>query len=315
MNKIFSKIKRQWRKIKYLDKTQLSYFVITGFIGAFCLFTGGTYSYFTITRNLSAATITIAKLNYNLSSTTSGYTDGSISVPAGGTTIVELTLESLNNIETKYALNYNSLSPDVKVYYSENLKNNMQGTIGATGSDIAMRVVIVNNGAAAATVNFTVNGGYVKNTLGPSNITEGYFEADVTLRTTLLNENMDNALVNQDLPPQNGEYVYFRTQCNENVNATWDNTNWKLDLGEVDKQIACDVYFKKMANDLETYYGLVKKDGTVAISQEAPNETAYTFSKAECNTETTATWNATSKQLELSNLNDKTICIGYFNEN
>lgn len=313
MNKIFSKIKRQWRKIKYLDKTQLSYFVVTGFIGAFCLFTGGTYSYFTITKNLNAATITIAKLSYNLTSTTNGYSNGSISVPAGGTTVVDLTLESLNSIETKYVLNYNSASSDVKVYYSHNNRNNVQGIIGPTGSDVAIRVVIVNNGAGAANVNLTVSGGYIKNTLNPSNITEGYFESDITVRAILMDESMANSIIDQDIPAKDGEYVYFRTQCNENADATWNSESWTLDLG-VEKQVACDVYFKKMGSDIETYYGLIKKDGTVSITSETPSAEQYTFARTECNTNATATWDETNRQLSLSNITDKTICTGYFNE-
>ncbi len=313
MNKIFSKFKRQWRKIKYLDKTQLSYFVVTGFIGAFCLFTGGTYSYFTITKSLNAATITIAKLNYNLSSTTSGYNDGNISVPAGGTTFVDLTLESLNAIETKYALNYSTSSSDIQVYYSENIKYNMQGVIGPTGSDITMRVVIVNNGASASNVNLTVNGGYVKNNI-TSNIVNGYFETDITVRTILMDETMSNSIVDQDFPTKDGEYSFFRVQCSQNVGATWDNENWNLSLGEIDTQVACDVYFKKMAYDLETYYGLVKKDGTLEFTQAAPDENLYTFDRAQCNNDSTATWDTENRQLVLSNISNKTICLGYFNE-
>ncbi len=34
--------KRSWRKLKYLDKTQFNYFVVTGFLGLFCMFTGTT---------------------------------------------------------------------------------------------------------------------------------------------------------------------------------------------------------------------------------------------------------------------------------
>lgn len=314
MKKLMSKIKRQWRKIKYLDKTQLSYFVVTGFIGAFCLFTAGTYSYFTIIKDLNAATITIAKLKYNLSSTTSGYSEGNISVPAGETKVVDLTLESLNNIETKYALNYSTSESGIEVYYSENLRNNMMGLIGPVGSDITMRVVIVNSGTTAANVNLTATGGYVKNTL-TTNITQGYFEADIVVRTVLLDENAENAILEQNFPTKDGEYVYFRTSCSEDVTPSWDNENWKLNLGEISGQIACDVYFKKMAYDVEIYIGLEKKDGSFVLSTEVPSASAYTFNRTECNNSATATWDETARELVLANTTSKTICVGYFKEN
>ena len=87
--KFTSNLKRSWRKLKYLDKTQFNYFIVTSFIGIFCLFTGFSYSRFTVSKYLSAATITIAKLNYTLSSSTSGYSNGSISVGAGETAYVD----------------------------------------------------------------------------------------------------------------------------------------------------------------------------------------------------------------------------------
>jgi len=82
----------------------------------------------------------------------------------------------------------------------------------------------------------------------------------------------------------------------------------------VEKQVACDVYFKKMGSDIETYYGLIKKDGTVSITSETPSAEQYTFARTECNTNATATWDETNRQLSLSNITDKTICTGYFNE-
>ena len=114
-------LKKAWRKFKYLDKLQFNYFIITSFIGAFCLFTGVTYSAFTISKKLNAAVITIAKLNYTLAEngTSTGYNNGSVSVGAGETVTLNLRLTSSNVSETRYALNYIE-QQGIQVYYSHN---------------------------------------------------------------------------------------------------------------------------------------------------------------------------------------------------
>ena len=308
---IISKIKKQWRKLKYLDRTQLSYFVVTTFIGAFCLFTGGTYSYFTITKHLNAATITIAKLNYNLSSTTEGYTNGNITVPAGETIFVDLNLESLNSIETKYALKYNTEATGVEVYYSENIGNNMQGVIGSRGSNITLRVVIVNNGTGNANINLTVDGGYIKNSLS-TNITRGYFEKDIVVRTVLLDENLGNAIIEQDFPSKTGEYVYFRTQCTEDATATWDNENWTLNIDDIQKQIACDVYFKKPKSDIEIYFNLIDTDGTSRLVENVPNDGTYQYKQSKCNTGANSIWDNNAWALSIDDIKERTVCVADF---
>jgi hypothetical protein len=314
LKKFTLNIKRSWRKLKYLDKTQFQYFVVTSFIGAFCLFTSTTYSIFTISKYLNAATITIAKLSYTLSSTTTGYSNGNITVAAGDTVYVDLTLKSLNKITTKYALNYSSPSSDVSVYYSENLKNNMSGTIGSSGSSITLRVVIVNSGSASATVNLTVAGGYVKNSLS-SNITDGYYEQDLVIRTTLLDENFENATQASEFPDKTGNYAYYKTVCSEDANATWDYANWSLNIEDTSIQMSCDVFFKKMTNDIELYYMLSDANGKNGVlSDSVPNDGTYEYKSVTCSTDATATWDSSNWKFSISGMTENTLCIGYFNK-
>ncbi|HBA37431.1 MAG TPA: hypothetical protein DCY94_01780, partial [Firmicutes bacterium] len=186
--KFATNVKRSFRKIKYLDKTQASYFIVTCFIATFFMFTGITYSYFTFSKSLNAATITIAKLNYTLDSKTEGYKDRLVTVAPGETKFVDLELKSLNAERTKYALNYKSSLDNVKVYYSETLKKNVSGIIGPNGSVIDMRIVIENSDTEKeATIEFDIAGGYLQNTL-KSNIENGYFEQDFTMRTHIYDE-------------------------------------------------------------------------------------------------------------------------------
>ena len=115
--KLSSSIKKLYRKLKYLDKTKATYFGVSIFLAAFCLFTGGTYSYFMFSEHLNTAVISIAKLNYLLTSTNSNFKNNSITVGAKQELQLTLNLKSLNNQNTKFALDFITSSPDVKVYY------------------------------------------------------------------------------------------------------------------------------------------------------------------------------------------------------
>lgn len=311
--KVSNVIKQSFRKLKYLDKTQLNYFLVMSFLLEFCLFTGTTYSYFTFSKHLNAATITIAKLNYNLSSPSSDYANGSITVLPGEKKAIDLNLASLNKIKTKYALKYSTQVSGVKVYYSESYKNNMAGTIGPEGSNISMRVIIVNNGSSTAKVGLTISGGYLQNTL-ETNITEGYFEEDIVIRTVLLENGLTNGIIGENFPEKGGEYSYFKTECSKDVDATWDNETWQLEIGGIKSRIACDVYFKKMTSDIETYFVLQGSEGSQTYTTVVPNDGTYTFDRATCNTGATATWDETEWKMNISNIQKQTICTGYFKQ-
>jgi len=316
INNIFkvikSDIKRGWRKLKYLDKTQFNYFVVTSFIGAFCLFTGTTYSAFTLSRYLNAATITIAKLNYTLSSSTSGYSNGTISVPAGETVYVDLTLDSLNSATTRYALNYTSTNSSSTAYYSHNLGNNVEGTIAASGQ-ITMRIVLTNTGASADTVTFTISGGYVQNSL-TSNITEGFYEQDVVVRTTLYDANFANPTSVSSFPSSSSGYAYYKTECTETVTANWDNDNWYLDLDNMGQQVACDVYFKQLSTnyDIEIWYKTTNESGVTTLSSTPPSSSSgLSYLSTTCSTGS-ATWNDSTRTLSVTGTTGQTLCVAEF---
>lgn len=312
--KLTTSIKKSLRKLKYLDKTQSSYFLVTSFLATFLMFTGFTYSYFTLSNKIGNATIAIARLKYNLSSTLSSFNEGNISVPSGSTLYIDLNLESLNTMETKYALQFSSDNPNIKVYYSADLANNMAGVIGPTGSKIKMCVVIVNKGTEDGVVNLTVHGGYLQNTL-ESNITEGHFDQDIIVRSIILDDDMQDGVINQDFPTKESGYSYFRTSCNDEVSTSWNSEAWNLEISDIGSRVACDVYFKKMTSDIEVYFALKKKDGSLSYENSLPTDGTYTFKNAECNTGAIASWDEVNKKLNISGMEAKTACIGYFQEN
>lgn len=316
MKRIIKSIKKIHRKLKYLDRTKKRYFTTMIFISSFSLFIGVTYSYFYITEHLSVATIAIAKLNYTLSSTSDRFNaeNKTVSLNAGETLSLTLTLKSLNAQETKYALSYNANAP-VKVYYSEEFKNNMTGVIGITNSEIVLHIILVNSGTTDETVNLITKGGYLQNIL-TSNITEGFFpqDADVIVRTTLLDENLENSYTTTEFPTKESDYAYFKTDCSSSTaTPIWDNEAWNLKVNDVTERTNCDVYFKKVTNDIETYYLVIESDGSKKYLTTAP-DTTYAFKSASCN-QGTATWNNDTQQLELTDIGEKNVCIAEFTKN
>ena len=309
LKKFLRNFKKAYRKLKFLDKTQLQYYVVVSFIGLFCTFTTTTYSVFTVSKYLNAAVITTAKLSYTLTSNAPEYNNGVVSVPAGETVILDLTLSSLNSQNTKYALNYSTNNQNISVYYSYNLENNMAGTIGTSGSSIPMRVVIVNSGSTAATVNLTVAGGYVNNTL-ESNITEGYYENDIVVRIIKQDADFTNDTQVSTFPTPAQGYGYYNTVCNEIATPVWDNSTSTLNLNNLTERIVCTAYFKAFASDIEVYYELRDSNGLNSTrASSVPNNGTYTFQSAHCSSNATANWNSTNWRLEVTGVQEKTICV------
>ena len=317
-------LKRAWRKLKYLDKTQFNYFVVTGFIGFFCLTTAFSYAAFVVSNTINnAITLRIAKLNYTLqasgtpSNATVNCSDTSctITVAANTTGMATFTLTSQNPIITKYALSYSSKGDKTNVYYSQNLTYNMVGTIGTTGSDVVLRVVVENtNASASENAVISVTGGYLQNGL-TSNITNGYYEQDVTLRTILMDENFSISDTTQTtFPSRTAGYAYYKTECTEESNPVWDFDTWSLDLNKVTKQISCDVYFKKLTTgkDLEIAYKIIDANGNVTMSNEVITDSNYGYQGTTCSSNASGSWSRVDGKITISNVDGQTLCVATF---
>lgn len=304
-------IKRSFRKLKYLDKTQASYYIVTSFLVAFIMFGGVTYSYFTFSKNIGAATITIAKLNYSLESKTPGYQNDEITVEPGETKFVDIDLKSYNGIRTKYALKYTFDGGNVKVFYSENNRNNMQGVIGALGSMINMRVVVINDGSTASRVSFQLDGGYLQNTLA-TNITDGYFERELTVRAQIYDDIFENIIESSSFPDK-AEYTYYKTECSNGVTATFDKEAWSLNTNDISKRTSCDVYFKKTTEEVETYYIIKGSGETRLVSREAPDTIGlYNYTGSTCTEGTTYTFDEATFAFDITEHTGNTVCVAEF---
>lgn len=166
------------KKLRYRDTLRSKYFFVMIFIVIFCMFTSITYSFFTLNKSLNAATITVNKFNYELSSTNPKFINNSIAVSPNEVINLDLSLKSLNVIDSKYAINYESDNEGLKVYYEEKIDQNISGIIATSNSIIDAKVVLENTSATSATVTFEVNGGYTQNELAASNITDLYEMGD-----------------------------------------------------------------------------------------------------------------------------------------
>lgn len=306
---LIKKTKASIYKLKYADKSKSRLFVVLSFIVVFGLFVGLSYSEFIATDEMNAINIKIADLNFTLSNdNTRG--SSSINVGANETKIINFTLTSQNNIQAKYALNYESSSNDIKVYYSNNAQNNMSGIIGTSGASIHFRVVIVNSSKKDETVSFSLTSGYVNQEDLKSNITEGYYEEALVKRTILLDENFENAIEAVSNPSIDSDYLYFDTICSEEANITWNINKNDVDIETESPSIACDVYFKKASKqDIELVYNVIDNQKFNVISEGTIDYNKYTYISSHCNNEAIIEFDNTTHEVTISDITSKTLCV------
>ncbi len=249
-----------------MDRTKARYFAVAVFLSAFCLFTGGTYSYFALSKFLSAATISIAKLNYELTSTDTNFQNNSITVGAGKTVKLTLDLKSLNAQNTKYALDYISDNPNLKVYYVGNMEQNVQGEIGELNSIININIVIKNTGASSETVRFDLKGGYLQNTL-ESNINEA--QPSSPLKAVSYNESSKLWAHKANI-----KKVVFETSINPKENATYS-----YDISQ-DGDESVMSYLVSDSEDSTKYVAYIQSNGKT-IANKYSGYLFYNFSSLE----------------------------------
>ena len=176
--------------------------MIYGVLLMTCLVIGLSYGAFIFsTDKYRSSELLISKLNYSIdiqedgsSKTTINGT--SVTVPASTKVYLNITLTSVNEIDSKYTLAYKT-STNAKVEYSDRTPWNTQGVI--KGIDIntyskKIRVVIDNTDISTSSiVNFQVYGGYSFNSYANIELTDGY--VSVSGPYTEVATNIGNRLV------------------------------------------------------------------------------------------------------------------------
>ena len=176
--------------------------MIYGVLLMTCLVIGLSYGAFIFsTDKYRSSELLISKLNYSIDiqedgSSKSTINGSSVTVPASIKVYLNITLTSVNEIDSKYTLAYKT-STNAKVEYSDRTPWNTQGVI--KGIDIntyskKIRVVIDNTDVSTSSiVNFQVYGGYSFNSYANIELTDGYIT--VSGPYTEVTTNIGNRLV------------------------------------------------------------------------------------------------------------------------
>ena len=176
--------------------------MIYGVLLMTCLVIGLSYGAFIFsTDKYRSSELLISKLNYSIDIQEDGSNKASINgtsvtVPASTKVYLNITLTSVNEIDSKYTLAYKT-STNAKVEYSDRTPWNTQGVIKGIDSNTyskKIRVVIDNTDISTpSTVNFQVYGGYSFNSYANIELTDGY--VSVSGPYTEVATNIGNRLV------------------------------------------------------------------------------------------------------------------------
>ena len=176
--------------------------MIYGVLLMTCLVIGLSYGAFIFsTDKYRSSELLISKLNYSIDiqedgSSKSTINGSSVTVPASTKVYLNITLTSVNEIDSKYTLAYKT-STNAKVQYSDRTPWNTQGVIKGIDSNTyskKIRVVIDNTDISTpSTVNFQVYGGYSFNSYANIELTDGY--VSVSGPYTEVATNIGNRLV------------------------------------------------------------------------------------------------------------------------
>ena len=176
--------------------------MIYGVLLMTCLVIGLSYGAFIFsTDKYRSSELLISKLNYSIDiqedgSNKSTINGSSVTVPASTKVYLNITLTSVNEIDSKYTLAYKT-STNAKVEYSDRTPWNTKGIIKGIDSNTyskKIRVVIDNTDiSTSSTVSFQVYGGYSFNSYANIELTDGY--VSVSGPYTEVATNIGNRLV------------------------------------------------------------------------------------------------------------------------
>ena len=176
--------------------------MIYGVLLMTCLVIGLSYGAFIFsTDKYRSSELLISKLNYSIDiqedgSNKSTINGTSVTVPASTKVYLNITLTSVNEIDSKYTLAYKT-STNAKVQYTDRTPWNTQGVIKGIDSNTyskKIRVVIDNTDVSTSSiVNFQVYGGYSFNSYANIELTDGY--VSVSGPYTEVTTNIGNRLV------------------------------------------------------------------------------------------------------------------------
>ena len=279
--------------------------MIYGVLLMTCLVIGLSYGAFIFsTDKYRSSELLISKLNYSIDiqedgSSKSTINGTSVTVPASTKVYLNITLTSVNEIDSKYTLAYKT-STNAKVEYSDRTPWNTQGIIKGIDSNTyskKIRVVIDNTDISTpSTVNFQVYGGYSFNSYANIELTDGY--VSVSGPYTEVATNIGNRLVdiiesdtscltsNSNTCLYGGENIKNYVQYPENEDKT--KNLWRIigsyqiddqTLPKLISQSTTSTSTSTLTTDLTSFYNILE-DKEVLV-QETNKFNCFTSTCAE----------------------------------
>ncbi len=236
----------------YLQNKRL--IVLSSFVVLVSLLTilNYTFSAFTNRSENRIANIKVADMEYSLS--INDIPGTIITANKNNVTKTNISITSLNNIESKYELIYNICSDstctnfinkpeNLNIEYSSRTPNTISGAIVPSGNK-NIRIITTNNTNDTYYIKLDINAGYIHNTLALKNlITTEYNEEDVKIAAIIDGE------ISTTFPTNNnyGTKVTCTTNdgpSNATGTASWNGTKWILNVSGVDSgRTICNVEF------------------------------------------------------------------------
>ena len=279
--------------------------MIYGVLLMTCLVIGLSYGAFIFsTDKYRSSELLISKLNYSIDiqedgSNKSTINGTSVTVPASTKVYLNITLTSVNEIDSKYTLAYKT-STNAKVEYSDRTPWNTKGVIKGIDSNTyskKIRVVIDNTDVSTtSTVNFQVYGGYSFNSYANIELTDGY--VSVSGPYTEVATNIGNRLVdiiesdtscltsNSNTCLYGGENIKNYVQYPENEDKT--KNLWRIigsyqiddqTLPKLISQSTTSTSTSTLTTDLTSFYNILE-DKEVLV-QETNKFNCFTSTCAE----------------------------------
>ena len=173
LNKIIDYLKRKRRSKRFMFGFVL--FMLS-------MITGLSYSVFMIsTEKYRVSEMFIANLLYGINITdddnTIAINGKQVTVGVGTTEIINVTITSLNPVDSNYKLQYKVLSGNGNVFYSYRTNWLPYGSIDKNNEGVyvkKIKVVIENTGTSDLIVDFGASGGYIYNSVGSVALIDGY---------------------------------------------------------------------------------------------------------------------------------------------
>lgn len=253
------KIKKIFMKIK--SNKRLMYLFIIGIICLFSVALNITFSVFTSTNSGVVSNVNVNNLSYQLS--INGIQGNIITAPADNVTKADISLVSLNDINTKYEINYKVCSnsactsfintpADLKVEYSSRTVDNVNGSI-TDGGVKSIRIVVENFTNQKYYIKIEINAGYNHNTLALLNtINSEYSEEDLMVVPFIDGDEASNFPTSSNYDEYEPYIECFTGGKASNIKADiiWNDTaingsRWTINFSTLNKgENKCNIYFQ-----------------------------------------------------------------------